>query len=128
MPDEATCARFAQLGVKMEPAALAALSGPDETLASAHLTDGRTVAIDALYLTSPSRSNGPLVDRLNCALDEGPFGPVIRVDAAKMTTVLDAHAAGDIARAPHSVSWAVADGVTTGVSVHQSLAFASLAA
>ena len=105
MPDEATCARFAQLGVKMEPAALAALSGPDETLSSAHLTDGRTVAIDALYLTPHLRLNGPLAERLGCALDEGPFGPVIRVDAAKITTVFDVHAAGDIARAPDSVSW-----------------------
>jgi thioredoxin reductase len=38
------------------------------------------------------------------------------------------YAAGDVARAPHSVSWAVADGVTAGVSAHQSLAMASLAA
>jgi hypothetical protein len=127
MPDEATCARFVQLGVKMEPAALTALSGTGEPLSSAHLTDGRTVAIDALYLTPHSRLNSPLAERLGCALDECPFGPVIRVDAAKMRTVLDVHGAGDIARAPHSVSWAVADGATTGMSVHQALAFASLA-
>lgn len=128
MPDEATCARLAQRGVEIEPAALAALLGPGETLSGAHLTDGRTVAIDALYLAPRSRLNVPLAERLGCALDEGPFGPVIRTDAAKQTTVTGVYAAGDIARAPHSVSWAVADGVTAGVSVHQSLALASLAA
>jgi hypothetical protein len=64
MPYEATCARFAQRGVKIEPAALTALSGPDEALSSAHLTDGRTVAIDALYLTPHSRLNSPLAKRL----------------------------------------------------------------
>ncbi|KAA0113250.1 NAD(P)/FAD-dependent oxidoreductase [Methylobacterium sp. P1-11] len=128
MPDEATCARLVQRGIEIEPAALAALSGPGETLSGAHLTDGRTVAIDALYLAPRSRLNGPLAERLGCVLDEGPFGPVIRTDAAKLTTVVGVYAAGDIARAPHSVSWAVADGVTAGVSVHQSLAFAGLAA
>jgi thioredoxin reductase len=34
------------------------------------------------------------------------------------------YAAGDAARAAHTVSWAVADGVTAGVSAHQSLALA----
>lgn len=31
--------------------------------------------------------------------------------------------AGDVARAPHSVAWATADGVTAGVHLHQSLVF-----
>lgn len=128
MPDEATCARLAQRGVEIEPAAMAGLFGPGDMLSGAHLADGRKVAIDALYVAPRSRLNGPLAERLGCALDEGPFGPVIRTDAAKLTTVAGVYAAGDIARAPHSVSWAVADGVTAGVSVHQSLAFGALAA
>jgi thioredoxin reductase len=92
------------------------------------LEDGRTAPLDALYLAPRTRMNSPLAERLGCTLDEGPFGSVIRTDAAKLTTVAGVYAAGDVARAPHSVSWAVADGVTAGVSAHQSLAMASLAA
>ncbi len=128
MPDEETCARLASRGVGIEPAAVAAFVGEGGTLSGLMLGDGRTAAVEALYLAPRSRMNSPLAERLGCALDEGPFGPVIRTDASKLTTVVGVYAAGDIARAPHSVSWAVADGVTAGVSAHQSLVFASLAA
>lgn len=127
-PDDATCARLVQRGIEIEPAPLVALTGDGDALSGARLVDGRTIAVDALYVAPRSRLNSPLAERLGCALDEGPFGPVIRTDANKLTTVAGVYAAGDIARAPHSVSWAVADGVTAGVSVHQSLVFASLAA
>jgi len=128
MPDERTRAQLARRGVGIEPAPVEALIGEVGTLSGLMLGDGRMAAVDALYLAPRTRMNSPLAERLGCALDEGPFGPVIRTDAAKLTTVAGVYAAGDIARAPHSVSWAVADGVTAGVSAHQSLAFASLAA
>jgi len=128
MPDAVTCAQLARRRVGIEPALVATLVGEGGTLSGLMLRDGRTAAIDALYLAPRARMNSPLAERLGCALDEGPFGPVIRTDASKLTTVAGVYAAGDIARAPHSVSWAVADGVTAGVSVHQSLVLASLAA
>ena len=128
MPNEETCARLASRGVGIELAAVAALVGEGGTLTGMMLGDGRMAAVEALYLAPRSRMNSPLAERLGCALDEGAFGPVIRTDASKLTTVAGVYAAGDVARAPHSVSWAVADGVTAGVSVHQSLVFASLAA
>ncbi len=128
MPDEATCARLGSRGVGIEPAAVAALVGEGGSLSGLMLEDGRTAPLDALYLAPRTRMNSPLAERLGCALDDGPFGSVIRTDAAKLTTVAGVYAAGDVARAPHSVSWAVADGVTAGVSAHQSLALASLAA
>ena len=53
---------------------------------------------------------------------------MIRTDAAKLTTVPGVYAAGDAARAPHNASWAAADGVTAGVSLHQALVFEPLAA
>jgi thioredoxin reductase len=66
----------------------------------------------------------PLAEQLGCAFDEGPFGPVIRTDARKETTVPGVYAAGDAARERHNATWASADGVTAGISVHQSLALA----
>ncbi len=128
VPDEETCARLASRGVGIEPAAVAALVGEGGTLSGLMLGTGRTAAVEALYLAPRWRLNSPLAERLGCTLDEGPSGPVIRTDASKLTTVAGVFAAGDIARAPHSVSWAVADGVLAGVSTHQSLVFASLAA
>jgi thioredoxin reductase len=127
-PEEPVHAKLLSKGVGVEPAPIEALLGDGGALSGLRFSDGRTAAIDALYLAPRSRLNGPLAERLGCALDNGPFGPVIRTDAAKMTTVAGVYAAGDVARAPHSVSWAVADGVTAGVSVHQSFAFADLTA
>ena len=79
--------------------------------------------IDALFPAPCSKLNSPIAERLDCALDEGPFGPIIRTDAARLTSVPGVYAAGDIARAPHAAIWASADGVTAGTSLHQSLVF-----
>ncbi|MGK6324690.1 FAD-dependent oxidoreductase [Sphingomonas sp. DT-51] len=112
----------------IEPVKIRALRGEGTALSSLTLADGREIPIDALYLAPHSRLNSPIAEQLGCALDEGPFGPVIRTDAAKLTSVTGVYAAGDAARAPHNASWAVADGVTAGVSLHQSLVFEPLAA
>jgi thioredoxin reductase len=56
-------------------------------------------------------------------MEEGSFGPIIRTDPQKMTTVAGVYAAGDIARSAHNVTWASADGVTAGVALHRSLVF-----
>ena len=127
-PDGPVEADLLRKGVRIEPAPLAALLGDGDALAGVQFEDGRTAPIDVLYLAPRSCLNSPLAERLGCALDDGPFGPVVRTDATKMTTVAGVYAAGDIARAPHSVSWAAADGVTAGMSAHRSLAFAGLAA
>lgn len=128
MPDQATRAKLVERGVVIEPGPIAALEGKGDTLASVRLSDGSAVDLDALYLAPRSRLNSPIAEQLGCALDDGPFGSVIRTDAAKLTTVPGVYAAGDAARAPHNATWAAADGVTAGVSLHQSLVFEPLAA
>jgi len=128
MPGAEAQASLARRGVVIEPAQIVALRGERTALSSLKLGDGREVAIDALYLAPRSTLNSPIAEQLGCALDEGPFGPVIRTDAAKLTSVPGVYAAGDTARAPHNASWAAADGVTAGISLHQSLIFESLAA
>jgi thioredoxin reductase len=127
MPDPEVQTKLALRGVAIEPAQIVALRGDDTTLSSLLLVDGREQPIDALYLAPRSRLNSPIAGQLGCALDDGPFGPVIRTDAARLTTVPGVYAAGDVARAPHNASWAAADGVTAGVSLHQSLVFEPLA-
>jgi thioredoxin reductase len=110
-------------GVTIEPAAVARLVGERPSLSAIELVDGRRPAIRALYLAPESSLGGPLAEQLGVEVQEGPLGPVIRTDDDKMTSVPGVYAAGDIARMPHSVSWAVADGVTAGVSAHRALVF-----
>ena len=62
-----------------------------------------------------------LAEQLGCEFDEGPAGRFIRTGADKQTTVSGVYAAGDAARPGHNASWATADGVTAGISAHQSL-------
>lgn len=64
-----------------------------------------------------------VVTGLNVAQPPLVLGPLIRTDENKMISVTGIYAVGDIARAPHSISWAVADGVTAGTAVHRALLF-----
>jgi thioredoxin reductase len=127
-PDAAAAAKLVRRGITVEPAPISALEGDGATLSSLILSDGRRAGIDALYLVPRSLPNSTLAEQLGCACDEGPVGPVIRTDAARMTTVPGVYAAGDIARAPHNATWASSDGVTAGTSLHQALVFEALAA
>lgn len=127
-PDEDTAAQLARRGVAVEPAPIAALLGAEQSLSALRLNDDREIGIDALFVASRLRFNSSIAERLGCAIDEGPMGPVIRTDDSRQTTVPGVYAAGDIARPMHNATWAAADGVTAGASAHQALVFAPLAA
>jgi thioredoxin reductase len=121
--DDPTLTKLVQRGVRIEPAPIIELRGEKLWLSDLLLADGRIAPINALYLAPRSRINSSIAEQLGCAIDDGPLGPVIRTDAAKQTNVPGVYAAGDIARVPHNATWAAADGVTAGVSLHQSLIF-----
>lgn len=127
MPDGGTLAQLKRREVAIEAAPVMALQGEGRSLSSLLLEDGRELPVDALYLSPRTGLQSPIGEQLRCALDDGPFGPLIRTDAAKLTTVPGVYASGDIARVPHNVSWASADGVTAGISLHQSLVTDALA-
>ncbi len=127
VPDDESLRKLAQRRIAVEPAAVVAVEGAMPSMAALRLADGRLVEIDALFLGTRLRI-GPLAAQLGCAFDDGPFGPIIRVDAAKMTTAPGVYAAGDGTRAQHNATFASADGVLAGASLHQALIFDSLAA
>ncbi len=115
-------------GVTLEPRRVVGLAGEAPGLAGVIVCGERgdvTVPIDALFVGTRTRMASPLAEQLGCAFDEGPFGPVIRTDEKRQTTVPGVYAAGDAARAPHNATWASADGVTAGIAAHQSLALAA---
>lgn len=110
-------------GIKIEPAPILRLQSEGSALSAILLEGGRSAGISALYVAPQSCLNSSIPEQLGCVIDEGPIGPLIRTDGDGMTTVPGVYAAGDIARAPHSVSWAVADGVTAGTAAHRALVF-----
>jgi thioredoxin reductase len=114
-------------GVKLEHEAVSALVGDSPALAGVKLSSGRVVPIDALFTGSRTRMASPLAEQLGCQFEEGPSGSMIRTDTHKETTVRGVFAAGDAARATHNATWASADGVTAGISAHQSLVLSQVA-
>lgn len=127
MPDAPTREALAARGVTIEPASVVALEGRSPGLDGIRLADGRLVAIAALYLAPRTRFQSALAEQLGCALEEGPFGPVVRTDAMKLTSVAGVYAAGDIARSMHNATFASADGFMAGSALHQSLVFGQAA-
>ena len=122
-PDDASLAELTKRGVAIEPRPLVALHGDGSRLSSIELADGRFSATDALYIGPRTRLNSQIAQHLGCELDDAQFGPIIRTDAEKTTTVPGVYAAGDITRGAHTVTFAAADGVTAGLAVHRSLIF-----
>lgn len=122
-PDPDSARKLADRGIRVEPAGLVRLVGEGRALTAVETADGRHRAVDALYVAPQSCLASPIADQLGCVIEDGPLGPMVRTDADKMTSVPGLYAAGDIARAPHSVSWAVADGVTAGTAAHRALVF-----
>ena len=121
--DDEARARLQARGVAIEPGRIVALEGPGRDLSGARLGDGRLVPIDAMFMAPRTRPGSPLAGQLGCAFDDGPFGPVIRTDAMKMTTVPGVYAAGDAAMLMHNATLASADGVMAGTSMHRAMVF-----
>jgi thioredoxin reductase len=120
-PDAEQLAVLAARGVTVEREPVVALLGAAPDLDAVRLADGRVVTVNALFVAPSTRMASPLAQQLGCAFDDGVFGPVIRIDDWKATTVPGVFAAGDAARAMHNATLASADGVLAGVGAHQSL-------
>ncbi len=121
--DESALADLRKRGVAIEAAPIKALHGEGAALSAIEFADGRTTAVDALYLAVRNRQNSDIAQQLGCEMEDMPFGSIIRTDAQKNTTVSGVYAAGDIARGMQSATFASADGVMAGVAAHQSMVF-----
>lgn len=119
--DDDAARRLRAHGVAIEPAAVQALEGPLPQLGAVRLADGRSLPLEALFVAPRVRIGHELVDSLGCELTDGPFGPMLRVDELKQTSVPGVYAAGDAAHLRHNATFASADGVLAGVSMHHSL-------
>ena len=118
-PDADTLASFARRGTAIDRTPVTRISGA----ADVELADGRTLSFAGLFVASMLRQ-GPLTAQLGLAVEELPFGALIKTDAMKATSVPGIFAAGDNA-AMGNVAFAVADGARAAVSAHASLIFAA---
>lgn len=115
-------ADLARRGIEVEDRPVAALEGPsDASLEFVRLADGARRPVKALFIVTLYRQAAPFASDLGCAMVETPRGPLVQTDDTKLTTIRGVYAAGDMARPTHSIPFATADGVTAGVSAHQSL-------
>ncbi|RJG46717.1 NAD(P)/FAD-dependent oxidoreductase [Mesorhizobium sp. DCY119] len=109
--------------VTVEPASVIRVEGDSASGLLLRLDDGSTQKIKALFTAPRTCMVSPLAEQLGCEFVDGFFGPVIKVDERQQTTVQGVYAAGDAAREPHNVAFAVANGTWAGVAAHQSLIF-----
>jgi thioredoxin reductase len=120
--DDAQRSALAARGVRVEAVPVQAMTTAVDGYETIVLADGREVTLSALFVATRTRFSSPLAESLGCAFDDGPQGPVIRVDAKQATTVSGVFAAGDAASAMSNATLASAGGVLAGVFAHQSLA------
>ena len=118
-PKEEELALLAKRNIVIERTPVSSVDGA----ITVHLADGRAVPLAGLFLGTRIRFAAPLAEQLGCTLDEGPFGPILKVDPMKQTSVPNVFACGDAAAMMNSVAIAVADGAMAGAAAHRSLIF-----
>ncbi|MBN3748519.1 NAD(P)/FAD-dependent oxidoreductase [Burkholderia sp. Se-20373] len=117
--EEATL--FDARGVRIERSPVVEIIGDAPRIDALRLADGQVVPIDALFVGARTAMASDLAQQLGCAFDDGPLGPVVRVDAMKQTSVAGVFAAGDASTPMSNATFASASGVMAGVAAHRSL-------
>jgi len=108
-------------GVKVDTAPVARLIPDGRELEAVEFEDGRRVPYGAVFTGTRASFASPLAERLGCEIEQGQFGPIIKTDALKETTIPGVYAAGDAASPMSNATQASAAGVLAGVFAHQSL-------
>lgn len=122
-PDEEHVALLANRGVDIEDTAIVELLGEHPSISGVKLADGRILGLEALYVGPKTHMASPLAQQMGCEFEQGPMGPVVKVDDFKQTSVAGVFAAGDMSNTMQNATFASASGVMAGVSVHRALMF-----
>ncbi|MFN3663912.1 NAD(P)/FAD-dependent oxidoreductase [Yoonia sp.] len=117
--DDAARADLAARGVVVEEAPISHLDGAADVV----LADGRVLSFAGVFTAPVNAPASQVAADFGCDIAESPFGTMIGTDQGKQTSVAGVYACGDVARVPHSLSLAVADGAWAGGQVHAGLVF-----
>lgn len=120
VPDSEQLELLANRGVVVEPDRVMSISGER---ADINLADGRSVAVDGLFVMPRTHQSSPLAEQLGCTLADGPMGLYLQTSETQETSVPGVFACGDAALAAGSVALAVGTGARAGAGAHQSLIF-----
>ena len=115
--DQVAADELAGRGIRVEHTAIQSIEGDAEVV----LVDGRRLDFAGVFTAPRNAPATPVAELLGCQIAETPFGTQIGTSDSKETSVAGAFACGDVARVPHSLSLAVADGAWAGAQLHRSL-------
>ncbi|AEV39445.1 thioredoxin-disulfide reductase [Pseudovibrio sp. FO-BEG1] len=115
--EDEQCEHLLRSGVTFEDIQISRIEGAADVV----LEDGRILSFSAIFVVSNTYPSSGLAQAAGCALEDHPMGQQIVTSEFKETTVRGVFACGDVARVPHSVSFAVGDGAWAGMQVHRSL-------
>jgi thioredoxin reductase len=115
-------AHLLRRGVTLEDTGISRIDGAADIV----LEDGRKLEFSAVFVVSNTYPPNSLAQSAGCVLEDHPMGQQLVTSEFKETTARGIFACGDIARVPHSISFAVGDGVWAGMQVHRSLIDPSL--
>ncbi|NTT88147.1 NAD(P)/FAD-dependent oxidoreductase [Tabrizicola fusiformis] len=114
-------ATLTSAGVRVAAAAPVRLQSDGPRLQVIHLSDGRTLPAEVLYMATRAEPACDLAAQLGCRMEMGMQGPIVAVDAMQASSVPGVFAAGDLARPVFGAGFAVAAGVMAGTACHRSL-------
>ena len=115
--DEASQQDLSMRGVEVETARIDRIEGHAEMM----MADGRQLSFAGLFTAPKNAPSTSIAEDLGCVLADTPMGTQIQTSDSKETNIAGVFACGDVARVPHSVSLAVADGAWAGAQIHRSL-------
>jgi thioredoxin reductase len=120
-PEPEQAALLSKRDVAIERTPVIALLGEAPSLRAVELADGRTIDVAAVFTAPRTRQTSAIAEKLGCAMEDGPTGPFVKVDAWGLTSVSGVYAAGDMTSPMHNATIASASGVLAGIGAHQSL-------
>lgn len=118
-PDADQHALLVARDVRVETTRITEIAGHADVV----LADGRSVTLAGLFTQPKLRIAAGWIEKLGCAMEEGPMGSTIVTDSMKQTTARGIFACGDVARPAGSVALAVGDGAMAGAAAHRSILF-----
>ncbi|ANL68531.1 thioredoxin reductase protein (plasmid) [Rhizobium phaseoli] len=91
-------------------------------ITTVNLESGRNAGVDILFAHPRNKPSASLHESLGLATVDTPFGIALKVDERRETSMPGIYAAGDLANpAMNSVTTAISQGATAGISAQQSM-------